>query len=95
MSSRYRGKISCVSDEEVIELVADISDLEYPFFVQRRAYGSANFIIKQGGTTAKPSLVRAKKLLPGIFCLLGKEHERMKRILKVYRRTASIVKESR
>lgn len=37
VSSRYRGKISCVSDEEVIELVADISDLEYPFFVQRRA----------------------------------------------------------
>lgn len=34
VSSRYRGKISCVSDEEVIELVADISDLEYPFFVQ-------------------------------------------------------------
>ena len=32
VSSRYRGKISCVSDEEVIELVADISDLEYPFF---------------------------------------------------------------
>lgn len=35
VSSRYRGKISCVSDEEVIELVADISDLKYPLFVSQ------------------------------------------------------------
>ena len=27
--------------------------------------------MKQGGTTAKPSLVKAKKLLPGIFYLIG------------------------
>ena len=49
---------------EIIELVADISDLEYPFFVSQehvaRALAQPHSMMKQGGTTTT--------IVPGKSC---------------------------